>query len=195
MNTTRQSKTWPYDLVKGIVLFILLGLMLYSRPDMSAQIQRQLGLPFGTVTVLDAPQVTGDSPTTLSGHTQSGAIVEVFAGEASLGTATAGADGSWSLPVTLPAGSYQLRAQARDAAGTAVGSPAVLEWSSEQQAALAVTTDQAATDTDQEAGAESKQAVIRARETAANASDRRRTAASAPRLPRGARPRRQRWRP
>ena len=140
MNTTRQSKTWHYDLVKGIILLILLGLMLYFRPDMSAQIQRQLGLPFGTVTVLDAPPVTGGNPTTLSGHSQAGAIVEVFAGEASLGTATAGADGSWSLPVTLPAGTYQLRAQARDAAGAAVGSPAVLDWSSEQQAAAAGTT-------------------------------------------------------
>lgn len=135
MNTTRQSRTWPFDLVKGIVLLILLGLMLYFRPDMTAQIQRQLGMPFGTVTVLDAPQVTVGSPTTLSGYTRSGATVEVFAGEASLGTATAGADGSWSLPVTLPVGAYQLHAQAHDAAGAAVGSPAVLEWSSEQQAA------------------------------------------------------------
>ena len=70
MNTTRESKTWPYDLAKGIVLLLLLGLMLYSRPDMSAQIQRQLGLPFGTVTVLDAPQLSGGGATTLSGRTQ-----------------------------------------------------------------------------------------------------------------------------
>ncbi len=154
MNTTRQSKTWPYDLVKGIVLLILLGLMLYSRPDMSAQIQRQLGLPFGTVTVLDAPQVTGSSAITLSGHTQSGAFVEVFAGEASLGTAAAGPDGSWSLPVTLPSGTYQLRAQARDAAGAALGSAAVQEWSSEQQAAGAAAGSQAAGGTDAEADTE-----------------------------------------
>ena len=135
MTTTRQSRTWPYDLLKAIIALILLGLMLYLRPDVGAMIQSRLGLPFGTVTMLDTPQVAGANPTTLSGRAQSGATVDVFAGDAKLGTTTAGADGAWSLPVTLPAGTYQLRAQARDAAGADLGAPAVVEWNSEQQAA------------------------------------------------------------
>ena len=136
MTTTRQSRTWPYDLLKAIIALILLGLMLYLRPDVGAMIQRQLGLPFGTVTILDTPQLASNSPTTtLSGRTQSGVTVDVFAGDAKLGTTTASADGAWSLPVTLPAGAYQLRAQARDAAGADLGAPAVVEWNSQQQAA------------------------------------------------------------
>jgi large repetitive protein len=155
MTTNRQSRTWPYDLAKAIVALALLGLMLYLRPDMGATIQRQLGLPVGTVTVLDAPSATGNGTTTLSGRTQSGATVDVFAGDARLGTTTAGADGTWSLPVALPPGNYQLRAQASDAAGAELGSPAVLEWTGQQQP-VAPSGAQASADSTQSTGVDSE---------------------------------------
>ena len=57
MTTTRQARTWPYDLFKAIIALLLLAAMLYFRPDMQALIGRQLGLPFGSLTMLNPPEV------------------------------------------------------------------------------------------------------------------------------------------
>jgi hypothetical protein len=82
MTTSRPSRTWPFDLFKALVALLLLAAMLYLRPDLSTALQQQLGLPVGSVTVLEAPATTaGSAAVTLSGRTQAGATVELFAGE------------------------------------------------------------------------------------------------------------------
>jgi alpha-tubulin suppressor-like RCC1 family protein len=64
-----------------------------------------------------APAITAITPTTVSGTAEPGASVEVFLSGTSLGTTTAGADGSWSLTISsLTDGDYSLTAQATDAA-------------------------------------------------------------------------------
>ena len=55
---------------------------------------------------------------TLNGQGTPGSIVELLVDGAVVGSATVGADGSWSLPVMLAAGVASLSAQALDAAGT-----------------------------------------------------------------------------
>ncbi|WP_377701844.1 DUF4214 domain-containing protein [Pseudoduganella sp. UC29_71] len=60
---------------------------------------------------------SGNRPT-FSGTAEVGATVEIFNGGASLGTATAGSTGKWSLqPVALANGDYSVTARATDAAG------------------------------------------------------------------------------
>lgn len=58
-----------------------------------------------------------------------GSLVEVLLNGASLGTATVGADGTWSLPATLEAGTAELVARAVDAGGAtlAESAPVTLE--------------------------------------------------------------------
>ncbi|MBP9054418.1 MAG: hypothetical protein KBF94_17505, partial [Ilumatobacteraceae bacterium] len=69
-------------------------------------------------TAPDSPVITSLSSTAIGGTAEPGATVEVFREGTSLGTTTAGADGSWSLTITpLADGDYSLTAQATDALG------------------------------------------------------------------------------
>jgi hypothetical protein len=62
----------------------------------------------------------------VSGTAEAGSTVEVYNGAALLGTATADADGRWSLSVTLADGTYSLTATATDTAGNATGTTAAI---------------------------------------------------------------------
>ncbi|GAB4445432.1 MAG: hypothetical protein OHK0015_47690 [Chloroflexi bacterium OHK40] len=72
----------------------------------------------GPAVTIDAP---GDDlisgPVVLSGTTDPGAIVEVLVNGVSVGTTTAGADGTWSLETTLEAGEAEIVARVVDAGG------------------------------------------------------------------------------
>jgi len=79
--------------------------------------------------------VTGQAQNlTISGLAEPGSSVELFSGTTSLGTGTAGADGRFTIDVTLPEGASNVTARATDAAGNA--GPA--------SAALTITVDQTA---------------------------------------------------
>lgn len=54
---------------------------------------------------------------TITGLAESGSEVEIFDGTTSLGTVTAGSNGSFSLDVSLTEGSHSIRARATDSAG------------------------------------------------------------------------------
>lgn len=70
-------------------------------------------------TPADGGVVTGLSPVTIRGTAPAGSSVEVLeAVDGSLGTASANADGAWSLSKSLTDGSYTLTATASDAGGT-----------------------------------------------------------------------------
>lgn len=82
----------------------------------------------------------------LSGTGTPGAKVEIVVDGASAGTATVGADGKWSLPVTLSPGDHEIIARALDAAGqiAAVAPPARVSVSAAAQAPTAETASGAA---------------------------------------------------
>jgi len=54
---------------------------------------------------------------TITGTTDAGAVVELFNGTASLGKATAGTDGKFTLDIALPEGTHNITATATDIAG------------------------------------------------------------------------------
>ncbi|HKX78410.1 MAG TPA: Ig-like domain-containing protein [Novosphingobium sp.] len=56
------------------------------------------------------------SALTISGTAEAGAKVELFSGTTSLGTVTAGADGKFTMDITLAEGVHQIRANATDLA-------------------------------------------------------------------------------
>ena len=94
---------------------------------------------------LDLPsQPLAAGNTTLSGTGTPGATIEIVVDGAPAGTATVGADGKWSLPVTLSEGDHDIIARALDATGqiAAAGSPARVSVSG---AALAPTSETAST--------------------------------------------------
>ncbi|MCB2072514.1 MAG: choice-of-anchor I family protein [Novosphingobium sp.] len=64
---------------------------------------------------------------TIRGSAEADATVELFDGETSLGTATAGSDGAFSLDVSLSSGVHSITATATDAAGNTGDASAALE--------------------------------------------------------------------
>lgn len=60
--------------------------------------------------------------TTVTGTTEAGATVEVYAGATKLGTATAGVDGKYSVTIAAQAAGTKLVVKAKDAAGNEVSS-------------------------------------------------------------------------
>ncbi|MCB2077841.1 MAG: choice-of-anchor I family protein [Novosphingobium sp.] len=76
----------------------------------------------------DSDNVTNKtSGLTISGSAEADSTVELFDGEASLGTATAGSNGAFTLDVSLSEGSHSLTARATDAAGNESASSSTLE--------------------------------------------------------------------
>ena len=67
--------------------------------------------------VLSTREVIFAGPYTLQGTGTPGSIVELLVNGASIGTATVGADGRWSLDTTLEAGDNEILARAVDSAG------------------------------------------------------------------------------
>ncbi len=75
----------------------------------------------------DSDKLTNDTTPTLTGTAEVGTTVHVYAGAVEVGSATAGADGSWQITATaLTAGVYSFTATATDIAGnTSVASDAL----------------------------------------------------------------------
>lgn len=73
----------------------------------------------------------------LRGTGAPGQQIEIVANGQSLGTATVGADGTWLLPVTLQAGSYELSAKPTDGEATAPVEVTVVEASATAPATAA----------------------------------------------------------
>lgn len=71
-------------------------------------------------------QITNDARPTLNGSAEANSTVKIYDGSTQIGTATAGADGSWSFtPVTpLTTGSHTFTVTATDAAGNVSGATA-----------------------------------------------------------------------
>lgn len=78
--------------------------------------------------ILSTREAVQAGPYTVQGSGTPGSLVEVLVNGASVGTATVGADGRWSLPTTLEAGSIELGARAVDPAGAVIaeGEPITL---------------------------------------------------------------------
>jgi hypothetical protein len=67
---------------------------------------------------IDLPvQSLTEGETTIGGTGTAGSTIEIMLDGAPVGSTTVGPDGTWSLPLTLPAGDHEIVAQARDAAG------------------------------------------------------------------------------
>jgi len=66
------------------------------------------------------PTVQTTTPTAISGTAEAGSTVSIYDGATLLGSATVGADGTWTIPVgTLAGGGHTLRLTVTDAAGNA----------------------------------------------------------------------------
>ncbi len=171
MNTTRQTRTWPYDLVKGIILVDS------PRPDALSPAGYERSNPAAARPALWHRDRAGHA----AGHRRQR--------HDALRSHAVGGNRGCVCRRGQARHDHRRRRRQLVAAGdlarrhpTSCGPrPAMRQappsvhrlcstWSSEQQAALAVTTDQAATDTDQEAGAESQAGSDTSTETAANAS-------------------------
>jgi hypothetical protein len=78
--------------------------------------------------VLSTREAVTAGPYEIQGTGTPGSLVEVLVNGASIGTATVGADGRWSLPTTLEAGSAEIVAQAVNESGAvlAAGEPVQL---------------------------------------------------------------------
>ena len=74
----------------------------------------------GVVPTLDMPTVNADGKLALTGTAAPNATVKVEADGVALGSATAGADGNWSLEAELPTGDHNFVVRAVDAAGKAL---------------------------------------------------------------------------
>ena len=78
------------------------------------------------VPVINAPTIGEGGSVSISGTGQPGASVELWAGAVKLGTATIGADGTWSWDGILDPGDHQLSARTVDTSGKTLNeSPAV----------------------------------------------------------------------
>ena len=73
---------------------------------------------------LNPPAASAAGETTLSGTGTPGSQVDVMLDGVSVGKATVGADGTWSLPVTLAAGDHEIVVNELDADGKVVASAA-----------------------------------------------------------------------
>lgn len=91
------------------------GQVAASAPELSFALGEVLAAPSLDPVAADA--VAG--PLTLSGTGTPGSRVQIVIDGQPAGEATVGADGKWSFPTTLAAGSYRLEARALDAAGVA----------------------------------------------------------------------------
>lgn len=96
-----------------------------NSPALSFTVDSQIGTPAAPTLVagFDTGVSTSDGITqlgsvTLQGQSaEPGATLSVFNGATALGSVTVGADGSWTLAVSLPAGSHSLMARQTDVAG------------------------------------------------------------------------------
>jgi hypothetical protein len=80
-----------------------------------------IGLPGAAAPlILSTREAVQAGPYTIQGTGTPGALVEVLVNGASVGTATVGEDGRWSLPTTLEAGPAELVAQVVNEAGTVI---------------------------------------------------------------------------
>jgi hypothetical protein len=89
------------------------GAVAASAPELSFSLGEALAVP--TLDPLAAGAVAG--PITLSGTGTPGAKVQIVIDGKAAGEATVGADGKWSFPTTLAAGSYRIEARALDSGG------------------------------------------------------------------------------
>ena len=80
--------------------------------------------PTAAAPSLNPPSVSAAGETTLSGTGTPGSEVEVLIDGVSVGKATVGADGTWSLPVNLTAGDHEIVVNGLDGAGKVIASAA-----------------------------------------------------------------------
>lgn len=110
--------TLPVELVAGTYLVI-------AQPVNGGTSSQPLDLEIAESTTTQPPTITAPSSPLSAGANElrgtgtPGQQLEILANGQSLGTVTVGADGTWVLPVTLEAGSYELSAKPVDGEASA----------------------------------------------------------------------------
>jgi hypothetical protein len=129
-----------YDLVKGIVvvaLLIVIAVLLLREQDAATTAKPPPAAP--AVSIGEASQQPSDGSISLSGFSEPGSTIQLWAGEIKLGAVPADSDGNWSFEGELDPGDYEIVARTVDADGTVLDeSEAVALSVSETAAAVSV---------------------------------------------------------
>jgi nucleoid-associated protein YgaU len=114
-----------------------------QQPTPAATVQsRQQTLPAGAAVVWDPPQTAADGTVSLSGSTESGSTVELWAGEIKLAAVPVDAEGNWSYAGQLDPGDYQIVARTVSVEGQVLNESEAVSVSVTRAAAVTVNEPQ-----------------------------------------------------
>lgn len=125
-----------YDIFKGIVVFALLvviAVLLLRERDAATTAQSLPAAP--AVSIGEASQQPSDGSISLSGVSEPGSTIELWAGETKLGAVPVDSDGSWSFEDELDPGDYEIVARTVDADGTVLNESEAVALSVSEPAA------------------------------------------------------------